>query len=97
MAKILWSPGYGGGWSTWGGSQDFMLKDPTLIELAERGADEAEVRAYIDSKFPDAHIFTGGWEDIRVADLPNGTKFRITEYDGAESIELMDEIEWSVA
>lgn len=97
MAKILYSPGYGAGWSTWGGPKEFLMKDPTLIEMAERGADRAEVQAYINSNFPDENIYTGGWDDIRIANLPDGTLFRITEYDGSEHIETADKMDWSVA
>jgi hypothetical protein len=77
--------------------RDFMLKDPTLVEMAERGADESEVNAYIDSKFPDEYVYTGGWRDIQVVDIPAGTQFRITEYDGNESIEYSDRTMWNVA
>ena len=102
MTKILFSPGYGAGWSTWSdddlpGVQEFLLKDPTLVEMAERNAPEKEVKAYIDSKFPDAHIYTGGWRDIEVVDIPAGTQFIVTEYDGHESIQTNTETKWITA
>lgn len=98
MTKILYSPGYGAGWSTWSLEHDeFMLKDPTLVEMAERNADESEVKAYIESKFPGEYIYTGGWRDIKVVDIPVSRLFRIKEYDGGESIEYADTTQWSVA
>jgi hypothetical protein len=35
--------------------------------------------------------YSGGVQDLKVAWIPEGTKFQITEYDGSESIELLDE------
>jgi ribosomal protein L30E len=98
--KILVSPGYGAGWSTWNSThKEFLLKDPTLVEMAERvpKADEQEVAAYIKSKLGDVHVFTGGWSDIEVDTLPKGTLFKVVEYDGYESVECRDSEDWSVA
>lgn len=99
MTKILISPGYGAGWSTWNDwHKEFLLKDPTLIEMAERKADVSEVDAYIKSKLGEnAYVYTGGWRDIEVHELAEGTLFRIEEYDGYESIETKDKVDWSVA
>ena len=99
MAKILISPGYGAGWSTWSDSsvKEFLLKDPTLIAMAERNAPEQEVKDYIDKTHPNAHVYTGGWRDIEVVELADGTLFKVNEYDGYESIETKDDAEWSVA
>lgn len=98
MTKILISPGYGAGWSTWNdGDEEFLLKDPTLIEMAERGAPESEVKAYIASKFPDLNFYTGGWDQIEVRELPAGTQFIVTEYDGYEGIQINTETKWVTA
>jgi hypothetical protein len=99
MTKILISPGYGAGWSTWSGSavKEFLLKDPTLIEMAEREATEQEVKSYVDAQHPDAHIYTGGWRDIEIVEVLSGTLFKVNEYDGYESIELKEDTDWSVA
>lgn len=34
---------------------------------------------------------------LHVHDIPKGTKYRVVEYDGAESIELETDIEWETA
>jgi len=39
-------------------------------------------------------MYLGGLEDLEVKWLPIGTKFRIDEYDGSESIELLGDIDW---
>jgi len=101
MTKVLISPGYGAGWSTWcSGSKEFtefLLKDATLVEMAENGASEDDVEAYIKSKFPDEYCYTGGWDQIKVIDISEGTMFRVKEYDGHESIEFCKSVNWSIA
>lgn len=42
---------------------------------------------YVDD---DTQICLYGWDGIDLEFVPNGQLFRITEYDGAESIELLD-------
>jgi len=88
---ILYSPGFGAGWSTWAhaddGFNEFLVFDKGLVELAQRRADVLEVEAYINSKFGDeAYVYMGGWEDIEIEWLPVGHPFEITEYDGAEKV-----------
>lgn len=39
----------------------------------------------------------GQCASLAVVDIPAGTAYRITEYDGREDIETADEIVWSVA
>lgn len=35
--------------------------------------------------------------DLKIKELPKGTLYRISEYDGLETVETMDSIEWEVA
>lgn len=99
MTKILISPGFGAGWSTWADDffKEFMLKDSTLIKMAERGASEEEVGSYIREKYPDDYIYTGGWSRINVVELSSGTLFKVNEYDGSESIERKENDNWMIA
>jgi hypothetical protein len=94
---VLYSPGYGAGWSTWarGGRAKIVLYHPKFVEAAENGVEDIDPIA--QEIFGDDDLYTGGWDNIRVAWLPVGTKFRIEEYDGSEHIECADDIEWSVA
>lgn len=43
------------------------------------------------------YVYLGGSSDLIVEWVPVGTKFRISEYDGSETLELCDDIIWSVA
>ena len=97
---VLVSPGFGAGWSTWaynGGedSRDFMLHDPTLVGMVERGASVEEIEAYVRSVHPDTYC--GGADDLTIEWLPVGTAFRIHEYDGSESLEIRDDMIWNIA
>lgn len=91
---VLYSPGFGAGWSTWADDnlKAFAQFDKGLVELAERGAKEDEVEAYIAEKTGDAYFYLGGWKGIRVEWLPQGTHFIISEYDGSESIDTVDSL-----
>ena len=88
MAKILVSPAFGAGWSTWANEdqEEFMLRDPALIALAEAKAGVAAVDRLLAQRFGDDAPYTGGWDSIQVVELPDGTPFTVQEYDGYESL-----------
>jgi hypothetical protein len=98
---VLYSPGYGAGWSTWCHEDEQMrldmLFDPQIADIRDRAApdwqEKAEVIAQI--KYPDAYI--AGLKNLLVRWLPVGTQFRVLEYDGDESIEINGEIAWITA
>lgn len=90
---VLVSPGFGAGFSTWGYPTEAIF-DPTLIELVENEKVQKAVD-YCEAKWEDNH--SGGVQDLRVYWVPEGTKFQITEYDGSESIEFLEHINWITA
>jgi hypothetical protein len=55
--------------------------DPRLVEIVEFLGKEAN----------------GTFAELTIVDIPAGTKYRITEYDGYEGIQYADEVNWSVA
>jgi hypothetical protein len=91
---VLYSPGYGAGWSTWNPDYPEMVFDPGLVDLVLEGNDE-KILAYVTLKWPTA--FMGGVDDIQVDWLLEGTDFVIEEYDGAETVVLRDEMKWITA
>jgi hypothetical protein len=93
---VLYSPGFGAGWSTWNYvdyGQDLIF-DPVLAAYVDEGKIE-EAQSYVSMRFPEA--YAGGVEDLAVQWIPVGTAFRIHEYDGSESIEVKEEMVWIVA
>ena len=101
---VLVSPGYGAGWSTWAtahGGEDgedvtgFMLFDPLLVDMVECKESAETIETYVTSMYPD--VYCGGADDLSIQWLPVGTAFRIHEYDGSESVEIRDDIQWTIA
>jgi len=93
---VLYSPGFGAGWSTWAhdGEGENLLFDPMIVSCVESN-DKDKLETYMAMRYPD--VYTGGMEDLRIEWLPEGTLFRIHEYDGSESIEVKEEMDWVTA
>ena len=96
---VIVSPAYGAGWSTWtlGGRdiQDFMLFDSTLVDMIERGVSVETIEEHVTSMYPETYC--GAADNLTIEWLPVGTSFRIHEYDGSESVEIRDDIQWTIA
>lgn len=60
---------------------DLDRADPILIQVVET------LGAKANSRF----------SDLKIIDLPPGTKYRIQEYDGNEWVETEDGIDWRIA
>jgi len=83
---ILYSPGYGAGWSTWSSdNSEFMLHDEKLVELVESDQRD-KIEEYVKSVHPNDYICCAGADQLKVEWVPVGTQFIIDEYDGSESI-----------
>lgn len=97
--KILISPGYGAGWSTWGHPD--MATNKELISYFESGATKEQMeQKCIELGLVDEDgepYYMGGFDQLEVVDIPKGTYFIITEYDGYESIERMHMVDWIYA
>jgi hypothetical protein len=72
-----------------------MLHDPTLVAMVERKVSAEAIEAYVNSVHP--NTYCGGADNLTIEWLPVGTAFRIHEYDGSESVEVRDDIEWNIA
>lgn len=96
---VLYSPGYGSGWYTWATKYPEILYDPKVVDWVENGKLPNQVDAletYLETNYPNLYI---GSNLIRleIEWIPVGTNFRIKEYDGCESIEYRDSINWHTA
>lgn len=91
---VLYSPGFGAGWSTWNQEVPEIIFDPAIVKLVEKD-DWNELATYVTLKYPG--LYTGGMKDLKVAWIPAGSLFKINEYDGSESIELKENDSWMVA
>lgn len=94
---VLISPEFGAGWSTWAydGDAEPMIFSPELVTAVLAGAKPDELVALAKHLFPQQ--YEGGARDLEVRWLPVGTLFRIDEYDGKESLEIAEDVDWRVA
>ena len=91
---VLYSPGFGAGWYTWNYDTPEILFDPAIVKFVENKK-WAELDTYVTLKYPE--IYKGGMTDLEVEWIPEGTLFKVNEYDGSESIELKENEYWMVA
>ena len=94
MTKIVYSACYGGfglskqafaRYKELGGTCDYdraiPRDDPLLVQVVET------LGAGADTAF----------SNLRIRDLPEGTKYRIDEYDGFESVMTSEEYDWEIS
>ena len=62
-------------------NRDIDRADPILVQVVETLGDKA----------------SGDYAKLAIEELPKGTLYRITEYDGYESIETKEDLDWKVA
>lgn len=96
---VIVSPSYGAGWSSWNNKHAaFLLFDKTLVEMKEKKVSEEEVKKYLESKFgSDTYIYCGGWDKAKIRWVTIGTKFRIDEHVGYETLIELSEEEYITA
>lgn len=61
--------------------RDIPRNDPALAQVVE----ELGVKA------------DGAYASLQIEEVPDGSRYRIDEYDGSESVETPDSYEWSIA
>jgi hypothetical protein len=89
---VIISSGYGAGWSTWhdGPNRETLAFHPKLVELIESGQHNQETVSAVLNELLDKEeaegIYLGGVRDLSITWIPEGTKFKIEEYDGSEYI-----------
>lgn len=82
---VLYSPGYGVGWSSMGDKE--LAYDKRIVEywLTEH-PDIQKMEMYLE-RIGYHGVWMGGYNNLKIAWIPKGTMFYIHEYDGSESIE----------
>lgn len=105
---ILYSPGYGAGWSSWASisiNPEVLMFDPNIVDMVERKQNNiitedqflTEVDAYCVATYGEHSVYTGGATDIIIEWVPEGTLFKINEYDGYETIQFKESDQWVTA
>ena len=93
QVAVIYSPGFGAGWYSWHDIEDLIF-DPSIVAWIE-SSELDKIDAYVTLKYPDAYL--GGIDNLAVAWVPEGSQFRIDEYDGSESVEIKDAMSWITA
>ena len=101
---VLYSPGYGAGWSTWNGDEWRALLTMHR-EIVERVmADDREGAAKTAERLireatgkPDEYVCVLGADNLKIEWVVEGTRFEIEEYDGSESVRFIDKRDYLIA
>lgn len=103
LRKVLYSPGFGAGWTTWEGDiavKRLMLDYAPIIEAIDRGETITEDHPAVITLLDEIKLmgknapYLGGLRDIEVGQ--GSGRVRVDEYDGNESLtwEGEDADEW---
>lgn len=79
--RLLAAPDYEAANEAYFSVSDLSRTDPVLVQVVEELGERAN-----DS-----------FAQLFIAEVPAGTRYRIDEYDGLESVMTVDDYEWSVA
>ena len=91
QVAVLVSVPHGAGWYSWHGVQE-LLFDPVVVDMVRRKVDYHEIIEYCKSNYSDQYY--GGAAGLEIFWVLEGTKFKIDEYDGAETLVLEEDIQW---
>lgn len=91
---VITSPGHGAGFSSWMSSdepRESAIFDPVLATLVINGEDYAD---HLRTTYGGStHLV----DTLEVTWLPVGSRFLVDEYDGYESLSVVEETKWIVA
>ena len=88
---VLYSPGYGAGWSTWCYNDDIvetLLFHLLIVKKVESNHRNEITTEWLVEQFGEEFkdVYCGGVGSLKIKWIPKGTAFRIDEYDGFEDI-----------
>ena len=96
MVAVLYSPGFGAGWSTWNDDEkEFLLFDPDIVNAVDKGdnklASEIALRKGKEMFGEDDYTCVLGADDLKIGWVPEGEAFEITDDDGSESLHIISQ------
>ena len=96
---VLYTTDYGAGWYSCH-QQEELLFHPELVDRVERKKHN-EITEEMISEILGVDVercpYIGSVEDLGIFWVPLGVCFRISEYDGLESVHLLEEEDWITA
>jgi hypothetical protein len=96
QVAVIYSGDFGAGWYSWNPEYPEILFDPNIVHFIEN-KEWDKLFSYVTLRYPEIHPSKSCISDLRIQWLPEGTEFRITEYDGSEDIEVRKDVEWITA
>lgn len=95
---VLYSPGYGAGWSTWNSDEwrGLLSMHRDIASLVEAGdvVSAARVAEKLIADLagdPEIYVCVLGADQLKIRWVPTGSQFQIDEYDGSESVQVIGE------
>jgi len=86
---VIYSPGFGAGWSTWNGDKAILCMHADLVRLLQSGGTANQAETLGKQLTGEEYICVLGWEDCEIMWIPQGQQFEINEYDGSESVHVI--------
>ena len=93
---VLVSHGYGAGWSSWNSPR--LAYDRKVIEYWKDNyeANPKVVEEWLAKNgYPGTYVSFSNWRNLTLEWIPANVCWRIREYDGAESIEVLNLAGWN--
>lgn len=96
---VLFSSGYGAGWSSWNEEhKEQLLFDPEIVKIVLGNSEAYDgsklIRDHCDKKYGIGSIYTGGVDTLEIYWATPGELFQIDEFDGYESVSSRDLENW---
>ena len=93
LVGVIISPGFGAGFHSWNDIPGLCF-DKDIIQMILEGKSIQELADFAEAKYEHTgYVSTHGLSDARIIWLKPGTQFFIDEYDGSESITLIEDNE----
>lgn len=96
---VLYSAGFGAGWSTWHKGLEGLVFHPKIVDMVLNGRQNEIDGDWLAENLGEeyADVYCGGTDGLSIEWLPLGTMFRIDEYDGAESVVVFSPDDYIIA
>jgi len=90
---ILVSGGFGAGWYSWNTNHKELLYHPKVVAMVEQNKQNEIDEEWCQKELGLSNIYCGGASNLTITWLPEGTPFKIDEYDGSEGLITQDDFD----